>query len=182
MAKTWNQEAAIRGALRRTFSRSPIIREVLFKVRREVPKYNQDGARSKKDAVQYRCNVCGTYVGSTKVSVDHINPVVSVSEGFIDFNTFIARLFCDSANLQVICDSCHNTKTQTERISRLLGQYDKELDDLELKVKTKSISNSEALKTLKKYISKKKTPGLNPVVQRALLIKNFLTTNQGKTP
>lgn len=174
--KTWNQEAAIRGALRRTFSRSPVIREVLFKVRREVPKYNQDGARSKKDAVQYRCNVCGNYVGSTKVSVDHINPVVSVSEGFVDFNTFIERLFCDATNLQVICDDCHNTKTQAERISRLLLQYGKELDNLELGVKTKSISKAEALKTLKKYIAKKKTVGLNPVVQRALKIKNLLTT------
>lgn len=174
--KTWNQEAAIRGALRRTFSRSPVIRDVLFKVRREIPKYNKDGSRSKKDAVQYRCNACNTYVGSTKVSVDHINPVVSVSEGFIDFNTFIARLFCDASNLQVICDSCHNVKTQSERISRLLLQYGKELDQLEIDVKAKCISNAEALKTLKKYIAKKKTPGLDPVVQRALSIKDLLTT------
>lgn len=170
--KTWNQEAAIRGALRRTFSRSPIIREVLFKVRREVPKYNKDGSRSKKDAVQYRCNACSNYVGSTKVSVDHISPVVSVDEGFVDFNTFISRLFCDSTNLQVVCDDCHNTKTQAERISRLLLQYGKELDDLELKVKAKSVSKAEALKTLKKYIAKKKTAGLNPVVQRALTLKD----------
>ena len=176
MAKTWNQQAAIRGALRRTFSRSPVIREVLFKVRREVPKYNKDGSRAKKDAVQYRCNVCQTFVGSTKVSVDHISPVVSVVEGFLDFNTFIERLFCDESNLQVICDSCHNTKTQAERIGRLTLQYDKELDELELQVKSKTISTAEALKSLKKYISKKKTPGLNPVVQRALSIKDSLTT------
>lgn len=175
MAKTWNQEAAIRGALRRTFSRSPVIREVLFKVRREVPKYNKDGSRAKKDAVQYRCNVCNSYVGSTKVSVDHIVPVVSVSEGFVDFNTFIQRLFCDASNLQVICDSCHNTKTQAERIGRLLLQYGKELDELELKVKAKSIPTKEALAVLKKYIAKKKTSGLDPVVQRALSIKNSLT-------
>lgn len=174
MAKTWNQQAAIRGALRRTFSRSPIIREVLFKVRREVPKYNQDGSRSKKDAVQYRCNVCQTYVGSTKVSVDHISPVVSVVEGFLDFNTFIERLFCDQSNLQVICDPCHNTKTQAERIGRLTLQYGKELDELELQVKSKTISTVEALKLLKKYLSKKKTPGLNPVVQRAQQIKDTL--------
>lgn len=175
MAKTWNQEAAIRGALRRTFSRSPVIRDVLFKVRREVPKYNKDGSRAKKDAVQYRCNVCNQYVGSTKVSVDHIVPVVSVSEGFIDFNTFIQRLFCDASNLQVICDSCHNTKTQAERIGRLLLQYGKELDALERGLKLKTISPKDALKVLKKYIAKKKTIGLNPVVQRALSIKNSLT-------
>lgn len=176
MAKTWNQEAAIRGALRRTFSRSPIIREVLFKVRREVPKFNKDGSRAKKDAVQYKCNVCGTYVGSTMVSVDHIVPVVSVTEGFIDFNTFISRLFCDIANLQVICDSCHNTKTQSERINRLLLQYTKELDTLEDNLKNKVISKSEALIALKKYLAKKKTVGLDSIVKRALSIRNFLIT------
>jgi ribosomal protein L44E len=175
MAKTWNQEAAIRGALRRTFSRSPVIREVLFKVRREIPKYNKDGSRAKKDAVQYRCNVCQQYVGSTKVSVDHINPVVDVQQGFVDFNTFITRLFCDATNLQVICDSCHNTKTQIERIGRLTLQYGRELDELEQQLKAKTISTAEALKTLKKYLAKKKTPGLDPIVQRALLIKDFLT-------
>lgn len=175
MAKHFNQDAAIRGAIRRVFSRSPIIREVLFKVRREVARYNKDGSRAKKDAVQYRCNVCGNYVGSTKVSVDHIVPVVSVSEGFIDFNTFIERLFCDAANLQVICDPCHNAKTQTERIGRLLLQYTKELDSLELGLKIKTISKSDALNLLKKYTAKKKTIGLDPVVQRALKIKISLT-------
>ena len=175
MAKTWNQEAAIRGALRRTFSRSPVIREVLFKVRREVPKYNKDGSRAKKDAVQYRCNVCQTYVGSTKVSVDHISPVVDVQQGFVDFNTFIQRLFCDATNLQVICDGCHNTKTQAERIARLTLQYDRELTELEAQVKAKTLSKAEALKTLKKYLAKKKTPGLDPVVQRALSIQDNLT-------
>lgn len=174
--KTWNQEAAIRGALRRTFSRSPIIREVLFKVRREIPKYNKDGSRAKKDAVQYKCNVCATYVGSTMVSVDHINPVVSVTEGFIDFNTFILRLFCDASNLQVVCDSCHNTKTQAERISRLLLQYTKELDKLEDNLKNAVISKSEALTALKKYIAKKKTSGLDSIVKRALSIRDFLIT------
>ena len=176
MAKTWNQEAAIRGALRRTFSRSPVIREVLFKVRREVPKFNKDGSRAKKDAVQYKCNVCATYVGSTLVSVDHITPVVSVTEGFVDFNTFITRLFCGASNLQVVCDSCHNTKTQAERISRLLLQYTKELDKLEDDLKNGVITKSEALTALKKYIAKKKTSGLDSIVKRALSIRDFLIT------
>lgn len=176
MAKTWNQEAAIRGALRRTFSRSPVIREVLFKVRREVPKYNKDGSRAKKDAVQYRCNVCQSFVGSTKVSVDHISPVVDVQQGFVDFNTFIRRLFCDASNLQVICDGCHNTKTQAERIGRLTLQYDRELDKLLNDVADETLSKAEALKTLKKYLAKSKTPGLDPIVQRAISIKDYLST------
>lgn len=150
----------------------------MWKVRREVPKYNKDGSRAKKDAVQYLCNVCSTYVGSTSVAVDHITPVVSVSSGFVDFGTFISRLFCDASNLQVICDPCHNEKTQTERIARLTKQYTLELDKLEAELKDKSLSPKDALVTLKKYIAKKKTAGLSPVVQRACSIKTNLTSKE----
>jgi len=178
MAKTWNQTAAIRGALRRVFSRSPIIREVMWKVRREIPKFNKDGTRAKKDAVQYRCGVCGEYVGSTQVAVDHIVPVISVSEGFVDFNTFIERLFCDASNLQVICDPCHNKKTNSERISRLLKQYTEELDVIEKDLQLLNFKPPDPKnwsKVLNRYITKKKTPGLSPVVQRALNLKEKLT-------
>jgi 5-methylcytosine-specific restriction endonuclease McrA len=170
----WNQQAAIRGALRRVFSRSPVIREVLFKVRREVPKYNKDGSRAKKDAVQYRCNVCLQYVGSTKVAVDHVTPVVSVDDGFVDFNTFIQRLFCNEDNLQVICDECHTTKTNSERIERLTKQYSHELDLLENALAAKSQSSAEINKALTKYISKKKTKGLEDIAARALSLKKKL--------
>lgn len=178
MAKKWNEDAAIRGALRRVFSRSPVIREVLFKVRREVARYNKDGNRSKKDAVQYLCNVCKNYVGSTMVTVDHIEPVVSVTDGFIDLQTFKDRLFCAAENLQVICDTCHNVKTQSERISRLLLQYGKELDDLEAQMKSKDLSDKDALKLLKKYIGKKKTSGLKDIADRAVKMKEQLVKNR----
>lgn len=145
-----------------------------MKVRREVPKYNKDGSRAKKDAVQYLCSTCMQYVGSTKVAVDHISPVISVSEGFVDFNTFIDRLFCDAANLQVICDDCHNKKTQSERIARLLKQYTEELDELEEQIKKSLIAPKAAEKLLKKYIAKKKTVGLSSVVQRACSLKQNL--------
>ncbi len=116
--KTFNQNAAVRSAIRRVFSRSPIVREIMFKVRREVPKYNKDGSRAKKDAVQYQCNVCKVWTKSTAIAVDHIAPVVDVDGGFVDWNTFVVRLFCDASNLQVICDTCHQQKTNEERFMR----------------------------------------------------------------
>lgn len=173
---TYNQSSVIRGALRRAFARSPLVVEKMQESRREVPRYLKDGSRAKKNWVQRQCEVCGSWVGSTKISVDHKEPVVSVSDGFVDWNEFVARLWCPKENLQRICDSCHNTKTQTERISRLLLQYGKELDQLELEIKAKTVSTVDALKTLKKYLAKKKTAGLNPVVQRAISIKDKLTT------
>jgi len=174
MKKVYNENAAIRGALRRVFARSPLVVEKMQESRREVPRYLKDGSRAKKDWVQRQCEVCLTWVGSTKITIDHKEPVISVNDGFIDWNEFISRLWCSKDNLQRICDSCHNLKTQKERITRLTLQYTKELDELEAQIKAKTINSLEALKALKRYLSKKKTPGLNSVVQRALSIKDLI--------
>ena len=86
--------------------------------RREVPKFNKDGSRSKKDSVQYQCQTCGEWVSSTKVSIDHVNPVVPPDGSFDpkdpDWNMYIKRLWCDKSNLARICDSCHDRKTKAE--------------------------------------------------------------------
>lgn len=180
----YNQNAAIRGALRRQFSRSPVVREVLMKVRREVPKYNKDGSRAKKDAVQYLCSPCKSWTKSTAVSVDHIVPVIDVQVGFVDWNEFVRRLFCGPENLQVICDTCHNGKTNAERIGRLTIQYTQDLDTLEETVNVDwtayQIDVALLLKNIKKYIAKKKTKGLEPIVQRAQQLKLQLEQKRKK--
>jgi len=111
----YNLNSSIRSAIRRVFSRSPFVREVLMKVRKEEVKYNKDGSKAAKPAVRYQCNVCKKWFKSTEVAVDHIIPVISIEEGFKNWDTFVERLFCNSMNLQVICDICHHTKTQLER-------------------------------------------------------------------
>lgn len=165
----YNANSAIRGALRRAFARSPVVKEIIAESRRETPKYKKDGTLAKKPSVQRQCQVCDEWVGSTKIVVDHIEPVISVDDGFQDWNVFIARLWCDRSNLQRICHTCHHVKTQTERIDRLIKQYTLELDQLESKT---DIPPKEFRKMLSKYISKKKTIGLESIVERALRIKN----------
>lgn len=119
----------------------------MFKVRREIPKYNKDGARAKKDAVQYLCNVCDTWTKSSAIAVDHIEPVIDVTDGFIDWNTFVQRLFCGPENLQVICDTCHQKKTNQERFDRqflkdkeLIWSLENELDCWQLPEAKKSLT------------------------------------------
>ena len=174
MATPYNQNSAIRGALRRAFARSPLVVEKMQESRRTVPRYLKDGSRAKKDWVQRQCEVCGSWVGSTKISIDHKDPVVSVTDGFVDWNEFIDRLWCPKENLQRICDACHDVKTQKERISRLTLQYNEELDAVEELIKKGHISKKEALSALKKYLAKKKTVGLKPVVERATVIRDDL--------
>lgn len=152
----YNQQSAIRGALRRTFARSPLIREMMSKVRREVPRYKKDGSRAKKDAVQYLCGVCNVYTGSTKVSVDHVVPVIPET-GFTDWNTFIDRLFCDASNLQVVCDDCHQKKTNAERAERQRLRDMEKYQQLKRKfVGDRSVEpfTKENMKDLKRLIKK----------------------------
>ncbi len=172
----YNREAAIRGALRRAFSRSPLVQEVMAESRREVPRYNKDGSRHKKNWVQRQCQVCGDWVSTSKMAVDHIVPVISVEHGKESWDTFIDRLWCitaGKANLQRICDPCHDKKTQEERIARLLIKYSEELDAIETDV-MKGIVPNDWKKLLNKYTAKKKTKGLESVVQRALTLKEKL--------
>lgn len=64
---------------------------------------------------KYRCALCSTIVGRKDIKLDHIHPVVDPTTGFIDWNTYIARMFVEEAGYQAICDSCHDAKTAGER-------------------------------------------------------------------
>ena len=180
----YNQEAAIRGALRRAFSRSPIVQEVMNESRREVPRYNKDGSRHKKNWVQAQCQVCDQWHSKSKMAVDHKIPVISVQDGKQSWDEFVERLWCAKENLQRICDPCHDKKTYAERIARLTIKYTKELDDLERIVRSASGMRNmigagtngykDLIKQVNKYTAKKKTPGLEQIVERALKLKDQL--------
>ena len=144
----YNENASFRGALRRVFARSPIVQEVKNEGRRDVPKYNKDGSRSKKDAVQYSCQVCNEWVASKMISVDHIVPVIS-EDGFEDWNTFVARLSCEKKNLQRICDDCHQIKTNQERWVRILKNAWETLPQIQ------ELEGEALKKALQKYSPKK---------------------------
>lgn len=149
--KPFNIHAAFRGAARRVFARSPKVRQVLAAGRREVPKYNKDGSRAKKDAVQYNCEVCLSWVSSTKISVDHKDPVISTDNGWVDWNTFYERLDCPISNLQRICDDCHQKKTNKERFDRM---FLKEVNDLSW-INTPASSKEEKKEFAKKFTAKR---------------------------
>ena len=74
--------------------------------------------KSKRMAEHFTCNMCKECFIAKDVNVDHVKPVVCPYTGFVDWNTFISRLFCDGGNLQVLCSACHDIKTAEERIER----------------------------------------------------------------
>jgi len=70
-------------------------------------------------AEHYKCAACKKHFVAKEVQVDHIEPVVSTLTGFIDWNTFVARMFCPITNLQVLCFGCHKVKSDKEKKERL---------------------------------------------------------------
>lgn len=72
----------------------------------------------------YECAGCGKNVPLTvkegrkrrqNVFVDHIEPIVDPNVGFVDWDTYINRMFCEKDNLQVLCADCHDEKSMAER-------------------------------------------------------------------
>jgi len=64
----------------------------------------------------YRCELCHTE--REKLEIDHITPVVSVVDGFTDWNTYIKSRFVTADKLQGICRDCHKNKTKEENKKR----------------------------------------------------------------
>lgn len=74
--------------------------------------------KSNRIAQHYKCNVCKKEFPATGIQVDHLDPVVDPAMGFVDWNTYIPRLFCDEDNLQAICKKCHTAKSNKEKKQR----------------------------------------------------------------
>jgi hypothetical protein len=72
---------------------------------------------NKRQKFEYLCNVCNKWFPEKKINIDHIQPAGSLRSAQ-DLPGFVERLFCEIDNLQCICESCHNVKTQNEKNGR----------------------------------------------------------------
>lgn len=122
----------IKGALRRAFRQSRLMREVLQEARVELPpKILKDGSVGKKNQVRYRCAICTGLFSSGDIQVDHKNTVIPLhlTEIETDNCTILNNIWCKKENLQVVCSmkagqlpggqrSCHYQKTQQENFIR----------------------------------------------------------------
>lgn len=98
----------IRSMLRRAWSRDPERYAVLNNNKRVYKGPN------KRQKVEYKCNMCLNYFKGSDITVDHIIACGSFKCD-ADWNTFVPRLFCLRDGLQLLCDKCHNIKTNEER-------------------------------------------------------------------
>ena len=71
--------------------------------------------KSGRMAQHYRCAHCQEEYTNKDIEADHIIPVVDPKVGFVDWNTFIERMFCAKDNYQILCIVCHKKKSKSER-------------------------------------------------------------------
>jgi 5-methylcytosine-specific restriction endonuclease McrA len=69
---------------------------------------------NKRQKFEYLCNVCKEWFADKEINVDHIIPAGTLRCAQ-DLPGFVERLFCEVDNLQVLCNVCHNKKTQDEK-------------------------------------------------------------------
>jgi len=127
----------------------PKLRDSLIReLRRYTFRYKPRNAAKKKQyraPATYECQECGiwTYVGTRdleildlsppnglmkgKAYLDHIEPVIEPSKGWIDWNTYMDRLFCEESGFQVLCKPCHSTKTKQDTEIRTKAKKAKKL-------------------------------------------------------
>jgi 5-methylcytosine-specific restriction endonuclease McrA len=104
----------ITSCLRGGFRRYPPKYEVL----KEAFVDKRLNEKTKRISAHYLCNECENIFPTKEVQVDHVKPIVNPAKGFISWDDFIANLFCEKSNLQVLCLTCHKSKTDKENNKR----------------------------------------------------------------
>jgi hypothetical protein len=103
--------STLRGGFRRYPPKFEVLKEAFW-----GKKVNSKTGRM---AAHYVCAECKHEYPLKEVQIDHIEPVVVPKEGFVSWDKFIERLYCDKTNLQVLCKPCHKEKTANEKKERL---------------------------------------------------------------
>lgn len=121
-----NRKSWVTSQLRRLSMRWPPRNRVLKASRRELPrKVKKDGTPYKKANYEYQCNICKDWFRSSDTVLDHKIPVVKptditekTEEEFI--GKFAVSLLCYEDGWQILCNPCHDKKSDGENKLRKL--------------------------------------------------------------
>lgn len=121
-----NRKSWVTSQLRRMSIRWPPRGRVLKASRRELPrKIKKDGTPYKKPNYEYQCNKCKGWFRSSDTVMDHIEPVVNPADTTIKteeefIGKFVVSLLCYEDGWQILCNPCHDVKTENENNLRKL--------------------------------------------------------------
>lgn len=92
-------------------SKAQFVKNALRRASYKWPPRTESLRKARVGRGDYLCNLCKKIFKRKEVQVDHIIPVIDPLTGFNGFDEYVERLLCDEDNFQVICISCHKTKT-----------------------------------------------------------------------
>lgn len=72
---------------------------------------------NKRQKFEYQCKECSGWFAEKHINVDHIVPAGTLTNAQ-DLPDFVEKLFCEMDNLQVLCTTCHDRKTKSEKDER----------------------------------------------------------------
>ena len=127
--KPWVLKNYLISVLRKASRKTPAFSQAFNTAKEEFFVTTKSGGKARR--VRFKCAECGraflNKVGSREIAADHTVPVVDPSVGFVDWNTYIERMFCDADGYKILCnyeglrdgvESCHRAKTNLERAQR----------------------------------------------------------------
>jgi hypothetical protein len=71
------------------------------------------------------CPECKNTFPQNQMHADHIIPVVG-PEGFVSWDLFISRLYCEADGFRALCKACHAKCTESERAERAKNKQSKQ--------------------------------------------------------
>jgi hypothetical protein len=93
------------------------------------PPRNMALKKARVDRGLYRCSMCGEAFKRDEIHIDHIVPVVNPANGFVGWDDFIEKLFCEEEQFQILCKYDHEVKTLMEdEMRKALKNVDKDED------------------------------------------------------
>jgi 5-methylcytosine-specific restriction endonuclease McrA len=90
------------------------IRRISYRTRER----NEAKARARIKRGKYKCAICEETFGPKQIQLDHKEPVIEPTRGFVSWDEYIKRLFVPASAYQVLCRSCHSKKSVAENKER----------------------------------------------------------------
>ena len=81
---------------------------------------NGPNPRTGRPCKLHRCERCAGIFSQSDMVADHRQPVVEPEIGFVDWNTYISRMFVESDAFDSICVTCHASITAEQNQIRAL--------------------------------------------------------------
>lgn len=129
--------------------RKAFVKHTLRRASLRWPARNDALKAARVERGRYQCAMCMTALPRDKVHLDHTEPVIDPENGFTTWDDYINRLLPDESGFQVLCITCHDSKTMLEdAMRRNYSEMEKQKEREEKEREKERKKNEKLLKKL----------------------------------